>query len=87
MSTTHKGVELPAVGGQGKHLVADHVDPEIAAAAYNAKSAVVVHDGEAFLAPVDSIDPDQVELAGTDEGFALIQDDGNPHNDIVLPGM
>ena len=72
MSTTHKGVELPAVGGQGAHLVADHVDPEIAAAAYNANSAVVVHDGEAFLAPVDSIDPDQVELAGRDDGFALI---------------
>ena len=87
MSTTHKGVKLPAVGGEGQHLVDKSVDPEIAAAAYNEHATVVVHEGEAFLAKIDSIDPEKVELAGNSKGLALIPDDGNPHNDIKVPGM
>jgi hypothetical protein len=72
------------VGGNVK--VGDHVNAEIAAAAYDQKSAVIVHNGETFLAPIDAIDPNAVELACIDgRGCALIQDDGNPHNDIIPP--
>ena len=59
------------------------VDPEIAQAAYDKKQAVIVHEGNAYLAPMEAIDPDAVELACNLEGCALVPDDGNPHNDIT----
>lgn len=30
------------------------------------------------------VDPDKVELACNDDGCALIPDDGNPHNDVMV---
>ena len=63
------------------------VNPEIAAAAVDAENAVIVHDEKAFLAPLKAIDPNAVELACNDDGCALIKDDGNPDNDIIVPGM
>ena len=79
--STH-GIELPQTGGGVK--VDKNVDPEIAHAAFDKKQAVIVHEGSAYLAPMDAIDPDAVELACNNEGCALIPDDGNPHNDITL---
>ena len=81
--STH-GIDLPLVGGNS--YVPYGTDPEIAAAAVNPHEAVIVHGGKAFLAPIDEIDPDKVELACNDDGCALIQDDGNPYNDIVPLG-
>ena len=80
---TH-GIELPMVGGNT--YVKPGTNPEIAAAAYDEDQAVIVHKGDAFLAPISSINPDAVELACNDEGCALIKDDGNPHNDVKTPG-
>ena len=74
------GINFPAVGG--KVEVDPSVHPELAAAAYTKDKAVIVNDGEAFLAPFDAIDTDAVELACNEEGCALIPDDGNPYNDI-----
>jgi len=74
------GIELPEVGG---HVaVSADIDPELAAAAVTADHAVIIHEGQAFLAPIDAINVDAVELACNDHGCALIPDDGNPHNDI-----
>ena len=64
-----------------------NIHPEIAAAAYDNESAVIVHNGEAFLAPISAINTDKVELACDDTGCVLIPDDGNSHNDIYVPGM
>ena len=74
------GIELPKTGGHVK--VSEDVDPEIASAAFDSKQAVIVHEGNAYLAPMDAIDPTSVELACNNDGCALIPDDGNPHNDI-----
>ena len=83
--STH-GIELPMVGGN--YAMGADVNAEIAAAAYNADSAVIVHEGQTYLAPIGSIDPQAVELACIeDKGCALIKDDGNPNNDIILPNM
>lgn len=67
-----------------------HVDPanphtrqEIAAAAVTPYDAVIQLNGETHVAPMDSIDPDKVELACDDTGCVLIPDDGNPHNDLI----
>ena len=43
--------------------------------------------GKTIIAPIEDIDVDKVELACIDDGCALIKDDGNPNNDIILPGM
>ena len=78
-TSTH-GINLPEVGG---HVaVSPDVDPELAAAAVDADHAVIVHEGLAYIAPIDAINPDAVELCCNDEGCALIPDDGNPDNDI-----
>ena len=42
-----------------------------------------MHEGNAYLAPMDAIDPTSVELACNNDGCALIPDDGNPANDIT----
>ena len=76
------GLDFPIVGGNIQ--VDSSVHPEIAAAAYNDEKAVIVHEGDAFLAPFDTINTDAVELACNEDGCALIPDDGNPHNDIHL---
>ena len=78
--STH-GIELPEVGGKVK--VSDKIDPEIAEAAFDKKQAVIVHEGNAYLAPMDAIDPEAVELACNTDGCALVPDDGNPHNDLT----
>ena len=81
--STH-GIELPVVGGNIKDVkVSKDVDPEIAGAAYDDKQAVIVHEGNAYLAPMDAIDPEAVELACNTDGCALIPDDGNPDNDLT----
>ena len=84
LKNTH-GIELPVVGGNV--AVGHHVDAELAAAAYDKSNVVIVHEGEAFLAPISTVNPDVVELACSEEGCVLIKDDGNPHNDIIVPGM
>ena len=64
---------------------------ELAAAAIDTNTVVVQHDGKIFHAPIDQVDPSKVELACVDNdyqsGCALIKDDGNSNNDIILPGM
>lgn len=80
-TTSTHGIELPEVGGKVK--VSDKIDPELAAAAYDKDQAVIVHEGNAYLAPMDAIDTDAVELACNDEGCALVPDDGNPDNDLT----
>ena len=80
VKSTH-GIELPKTGGHVK--VSEDVDPEIASAAFDSKQAVIVHEGNAYLAPMDAIDPTSVELACNNDGCALIPDDGNPANDIT----
>ena len=76
---------LNEVGGFAD--VAPGTNPELALAAVSPTEAVVQHMGESMIVPMDQIDPKEFELACIDDGCALIQDDGNPHNDIVLPGM
>lgn len=61
-----------------------YIDPEIKAAAYDQESAVIVYQGDAILAPMEHIDPDKVELACNMDGCALIPDDGDPTNDIIV---
>jgi hypothetical protein len=79
------GLDLTVVGGNT--FVPESVPAELAAAAYDANSAVIYHDGESFLAPIDKISTDAVELACNDEGCVLIQDDGIAENDVIVPGM
>ena len=78
-------MELNMVGGHAD--VASGTAQELAAAAVSSTEAVIQHDGQSFVAPIDQIDPDAVELACNDEGCALIPDDGNPYNDIVLESV
>ena len=54
-------ISLPMVGGNT--YVDPSINPELAMAAYDENQAVIVHNGEAFLAPISSINPDAVELA------------------------
>ena len=75
-------MELNMVGGHAE--VAPGTNAELAAAAVSATEAVIQHDGQSFVAPIDQIDPDAVELACNDDGCALIPDDGNPYNDIIV---
>ena len=62
-------------------------NPELAAAAVSETEAVIQHEGVSFHAPINQINPDAVELACNMDGCALIQDDGNPENDVIVPGM
>lgn len=82
MMSTH-GYALNVVGGHIDDLHPD-VDKELAAAAVSQTEAVLQHNGESFLAPLAHIDPDKVELACNMKGCALIPDDGNPFNDVVV---
>ena len=66
----------------GNTYVKPGTNPELALAAYDENQAVIVHKGDAFLAPMSSINPDAVEPACNEDGCALIKDDGNPHNDV-----
>ena len=79
------GLDFPVVGGNID--VGPSVAPELAAAAYDENKAVLMHEGEAFLAPFDAINTDAVELACNDDGCVLIPDDNNPHNDLYVHGM
>mmetsp|Transcript_15720 Transcript_15720/g.18664 ORF Transcript_15720/g.18664 Transcript_15720/m.18664 type:complete len:124 (+) Transcript_15720:1129-1500(+) len=75
-------MELNMVGG---NVVVDpSINAELAAAAVSQDEAVIQHNGESFIAPISEIDPDAVELACDDHGCALIPDDGNPYNDIIV---
>lgn len=64
--------------------VSPDVHPEIAAAAVSPTEAVIQYNGESIIAPIDHIDPSMTELACNDDGCALIPDDGNPHNDVIV---
>ena len=79
--STH-GIALNMVGGHAEVPVGTNA--ELAAAAVSATEAVIQHEGQSFVAPIDQIDPNAVELACNDDGCALIPDDGNPHNDIIV---
>ena len=81
---TH-GIDLPEVGGYGDCPMGTNA--ELAAASVSETTAVIVHDGQAFHAPIDKINPEAVELACNMDGCALIQDDGNPDNDVYVEGM
>ena len=80
--STH-GMKLNVTGGHAE--TSPYVDPELAAAAISPHEAVIQIDGESIKAPIDQIDVDKVELACDDTGCVLIPDDGNPHNDIIVP--
>ena len=79
------GLDLTVVGGNT--FTPEGTDPELAAAAYDANTAVIYHDGESFLAPMDKINSDAVELACNDDGCVLIQDDDIAENDVKVEGM
>ena len=75
MQSTH-GYPLNEVGG---HVpVMPGTEPELAAAAITPTEVVVQQDGRTYVAPIDKIDPDKVELACNLDGCALIPDDRNP---------
>lgn len=82
--STH-GMVLNDAGGHA--AVPEGTPAELAAAAVDANTVVIQHNGESYYAPIDQVDPDKVELACHMDGCALIPDDGNPYNDIVVPGM
>ena len=79
--STH-GYALNVVGGNVN--VGPDVHPEIAAAAVSQTEAVIQYNGESIYAPISHIDPSMTELACNDDGCALIPDDGNPHNDVII---
>ena len=81
MYSTH-GIELNVTGGNVDVLPGTNA--ELAAAAVSPTEAVIQVDGQSIIAPMDHIDPDKVELACDDTGCALIPDDGNPYNDIIV---
>ena len=82
-SSSH-GIELPVVGGNS------YVDPGtpniLAAAAIDPNTVVINVDGETYLHDMQNVDVRSLELACNDEGCALIPDDGNPYNDILVEG-
>ena len=53
-------------------------------AAVSQHEAVIQVNGDSFIVPIDKINPDKVELACNDDGCALIPDDGNPYNDVLV---
>ena len=68
----------------GGHVEVDpNVHPELAAAAVSQTEAVIQNDGKSYIVPMDQINPDKVELACDMTGCALIEDDGDPTNDII----
>ena len=87
------GMVLNEVGGHAELDVEENSDlspealTELQAAAIDSANVVIQYNGETYYAPIEQVDPDKVELACTLDGCVLIPDDGNPHNDIVLPGM
>ena len=60
-------------------------DAELAAAAITPTKALIQHNGETIVAPMEDIDPERVELACNDDGCVLIPDDNNPYNDVTPP--
>ena len=84
-ASTH-GIVLQQTGGYAP--TAPNTNPELAAAAVSATEAIIqTADGKSVIAPISQINPDAVELACDDTGCVLIADDGNPNNDIIVPGM
>ena len=82
-SSSSHGFKLHVTGDGLKDSNAD-VHPEIAAAAVNPHEAVIQLGGKSILAPFEHIDHEKVELACNDEGCALIPDDNNPDNDLII---
>lgn len=79
---TH-GINLAITGGNVD--VDPSVHPELAAAAYDGQHAIIAEGptlDDCFLAPMDMIDPDSVELACDSTGCVLIKDDGDASNDV-----
>jgi len=72
------------VTGDGLKGDAEGVHPEIAAAAVNPHEAVIQIGGDSILAPFEDIDHEKLELACNAEGCALIPDDGNSDNDLII---
>lgn len=62
----------------------EEVHPEIAAAAVNPHEAVIQIGGDSILAPFEDIDHEKLELACNADGCALIPDDNNPDNDLII---
>jgi hypothetical protein len=58
--------------------------PELAHAALDHEHVVVQVDGDSYKVDHEDINPYAVELACDQQGCALIPDDGNPYNDIVV---
>ena len=80
------GIKLQQTGGYAP--TDSSVNPELAAAAVSATEAIIqTPDGKSVIAPISQINPDAVELACDDTGCVLIADDGNPNNDVIVPGM
>ena len=48
------------------------VDPILAATAYDQQNCVFIHDGEAYLVPMDNIDLRKVKKICNDKGCALV---------------
>ena len=65
----------------------DSTNTEIAVAAYDANSAVIVHEGMAVIDQIDATNPNSVELVWNEGGCEVIKDDGNSLNDILATGM
>lgn len=72
------------VTGDGLKNAPEDVHPEIAAAAVNPHEAVIQIGGDSILAPFEDIDHEKLELACNADGCALVPDDGNPENDLII---
>ena len=81
--TSSHGFKLH-VTGDGLKNAPEEVHPEIAAAAVNPHEAVIQIGGDSILAPFEDIDHEKLELACNSEGCALIPDDQNPENDLII---
>ena len=79
--STH-GIDLVRVGG---HISVDpSIDAKLAAAAISPTECVIQVNGEAIVAKFDQVDTSKVELVCNDKGCALIPNDDNPFNDLIV---
>lgn len=78
------GIDLLETGDASHAPTDGDIEAKIAMAAVNETDAVIQEDGKISYLPMENIDPEKVELACDGNGFALIPDDGDSTNDIIV---
>lgn len=78
------GIDLLETGDSSHAPASEDIEAKIAMAAVSETDAVIQEDGKISYLPMENIDPDKVELACDGKGFALIPDDGDSTNDIIV---